>query len=32
VDAVAAAFRTAEGAGHGDDDMAAVIAAFRPKP
>jgi 3-hydroxyisobutyrate dehydrogenase len=31
VDAVAEAFRTAEAAGHGDEDMAAVVHAFRPK-
>jgi 3-hydroxyisobutyrate dehydrogenase len=31
-DAVAEAFRTAEAAGHGDEDMAAVVQAFRPKP
>ena len=30
VDAVAEAFRTAEAAGHGDEDMAAVVHAFRP--
>jgi 3-hydroxyisobutyrate dehydrogenase len=32
VEAVAEAFRTAEAAGHGDEDMAAVVQAFRPKP
>jgi 3-hydroxyisobutyrate dehydrogenase len=32
VEALAAAFRTADGAGHGDEDMAAVVHAFRPKP
>jgi 3-hydroxyisobutyrate dehydrogenase len=32
VDAVADAFRTTEAAGHGDEDMAAVVHAFRPKP
>jgi 3-hydroxyisobutyrate dehydrogenase len=32
VEAVAAAFRRAEAAGHGDEDMAAVVHAFRPKP
>jgi len=32
LDAVAAAFRTAEASGHGDEDMAAVVHAFRPKP
>jgi hypothetical protein len=31
VDAARAAFRAAETAGHGGDDMAAVVAAFRPK-
>src|SRR5690348_3823506 len=31
LEAFAAAFRAAEAAGHGDDDMAAVVAAFRPK-
>jgi 3-hydroxyisobutyrate dehydrogenase len=30
VEAVATAFRTADAAGHGDDDMAAVVHAFRP--
>jgi 3-hydroxyisobutyrate dehydrogenase len=32
MDAMAAAFRTTEAAGHGDDDMAAVVHAFRPNP
>jgi 3-hydroxyisobutyrate dehydrogenase len=32
VEAVAAAFRTADAHGHGDEDMAAVVHAFRPKP
>jgi 3-hydroxyisobutyrate dehydrogenase len=31
VEAVAAAFRKADAAGHGDEDMAAVVHAFRPK-
>jgi 3-hydroxyisobutyrate dehydrogenase len=31
VEAVAAAFRAADTAGHGDEDMAAVVHAFRPK-
>ena len=31
VDAVTAAFRSADAAGHGDEDMAAVVHAFRPK-
>ena len=31
VEAVAAAFRTADTAGHGDEDMAAVVHAFRPR-
>jgi 3-hydroxyisobutyrate dehydrogenase len=31
VEALAAAFRTADTAGHGDEDMAAVVHAFRPK-
>jgi 3-hydroxyisobutyrate dehydrogenase len=31
VDAVAAVFGSAEAAGHGGDDMAAVVEAFRPK-
>jgi 3-hydroxyisobutyrate dehydrogenase len=31
VDAVAEAFRSAAAAGHGDEDMAAVVHAFRPK-
>ena len=31
VEAVAAAFRTADTAGHGDEDMAAVVHAFRPQ-
>jgi 3-hydroxyisobutyrate dehydrogenase len=31
LEAFAAAFRAAEAAGHGDDDMAAVVTAFRPK-
>jgi 3-hydroxyisobutyrate dehydrogenase len=30
VDAVEEAFRTTEAAGHGDEDMAAVVHAFRP--
>jgi 3-hydroxyisobutyrate dehydrogenase len=30
VEALAAAFRTADTAGHGDEDMAAVVHAFRP--
>jgi 3-hydroxyisobutyrate dehydrogenase len=32
VEAVQAAFRAADGAGHGEEDMAAVVHAFRPKP
>jgi 3-hydroxyisobutyrate dehydrogenase len=32
VEAVAATFRTAEAGGHGDEDMAAVVHAFRPEP
>jgi 3-hydroxyisobutyrate dehydrogenase len=31
VDAVEQAFRTAEADGHGDEDMAAVVHAFRPR-
>ena len=31
VEAVAAAFRTADTAGHGDKDMAAVVHAFHPR-
>jgi 3-hydroxyisobutyrate dehydrogenase len=31
VDAVAQAFRAADATGHGDEDMAAVVHAFRPK-
>ena len=31
VEALAAAFRTADTAGHGDEDMAAVVHAFRPR-
>ena len=31
VDAVAAVFGSAEAAGHGGDDMAAVVEAFRPR-
>jgi 3-hydroxyisobutyrate dehydrogenase len=31
-EAVADAFRKADAAGHGDEDMAAVVHAFRPKP
>ena len=30
VDAVAQAFRAADATGHGDEDMAAVVRAFRP--
>jgi 3-hydroxyisobutyrate dehydrogenase len=31
VEALAAAFRTADTTGHGDEDMAAVVYAFRPR-
>ena len=31
VEALAAAFRRADTAGHGDEDMAAVVHAFRPR-
>jgi 3-hydroxyisobutyrate dehydrogenase len=31
VEALGAAFRTADTAGHGDEDMAAVVHAFRPR-
>ena len=32
LEAVRAAFRAADAAGHGDEDMAAVVLAFRPAP
>ena len=31
VEAVAEAFRAADATGHGDEDMAAVVHAFRPR-